>query len=167
MFDAVQQPKHKLLLLMTDGAGLRVSEAVSLRRADIDFTKHKIPIKSAKGKKDRMVMLPVTILKYLDAYRRLFAGKIYVFEGQMTHEPYSSASVQAVMRKAVKNAGISKHATVHTMRHSFATHLHESGTDIRHIQVLLGHKSPNTTMIYTHVSNAKLQEIKSPFDDLG
>lgn len=167
VFDAVSNPKHKLILLMTYGAGLRVSEVVNLHWADIDFKEFKIHIKQAKGNKDRIVMLPFSILNMLEEYRKLYNGKTYVFEGQIKDEPYSTASVQAVMREAIKKAKISKKASVHTLRHSFATHLLENGTDIRYIQKFLGHSSIKTTTIYTHVSKTSVQRIQSPLDRMN
>lgn len=166
VFDAVNNSKHKLILLMTYGAGLRVSEVVSLRWADIDFGEHKIHIKGAKGKKDRIVMLPYSVVCYLEDYMGLEGSEGYVFKGQIAGEPYSSKSVQSVMRKAIKRSGIQKKATVHTLRHSFATHLLENGTDIRYIQKFLGHSSIKTTTVYTHVSKVKSAEIQSPLDRL-
>ena len=164
VFDAVKNPKHKLILLMTYGAGLRVSEVVQMRWSDIDFMEHKIHIKEAKGKKDRLVMLPYSIMSRLEEYRSLYSSKNFVFEGQMVDEPYSTASVQKVMRRAIQKAKISKRATVHTLRHSFATHLLENGTDIRFIQKILGHSSIKTTTIYAHVSKKAVEQIGSPLD---
>jgi site-specific recombinase XerD len=166
IFRAVDNPKHKLLLLIGYGAGLRVSEIVTLEWRDILFSEHKIHIKNAKGKKDRMVMLPYSILTSLDYYRKLYQPNKYVFEGQYAGEPYSIGSAQQVMRAALKKSGLSKKATVHTLRHSFATHLLESGTDIRYIQKFLGHASIKTTTIYTHVSQMATDKIASPLDRL-
>jgi site-specific recombinase XerD len=166
IFRSVDNPKHKLLLLIGYGAGLRVSEIVTLQWNDILFSEHKIHIKNAKGKKDRMVMLPYSIVSSLDYYRKLYQPNKYVFEGQYAGEPYSAGSAQAVMRAALKKSGLSKNATVHTLRHSFATHLLESGTDIRYIQKFLGHASIKTTTIYTHVSKMATDKISSPLDRL-
>lgn len=167
IFRVVDNPKHKLLLLIGYGAGLRVSEIVSLEWQDILFSEHKIHIKNAKGKKDRMVMLPYSIVSSLEYYRSLYQTKKYVFEGQFAREPYSVGSVQAVMREALKKSGLEKKATVHTLRHSFATHLLEKGTDIRYIQKFLGHSSIKTTTIYTHVSSSAINKIVSPLDRLA
>tara|TARA_R110002096_G_scaffold238027_2_gene429301 strand:- start:3045 stop:4370 length:1326 start_codon:yes stop_codon:yes gene_type:complete len=166
VFDSVNNGKHKLILLMTYGAGLRVSEVVTLRWADIDFGEYKIHIKGAKGKKDRIVMLPYSVVCYLEDYMGLEGSEGYVFKGQIAGEPYSSGSVQSVMRNAIKKTGIQKKATVHTLRHSFATHLLENGTDIRFIQKFLGHSSIKTTTIYTHVSKRSSAKIQSPLDRL-
>jgi site-specific recombinase XerD len=164
IFKVVDNPKHKLLLLVGYGAGLRVSEIVSLKWQDILFEEHKIHIKNAKGKKDRMVMLPYSIVQSLKIYKDLYKGKHYVFEGQFAGEPYSVGSVQVVMREALKKSGLDKHATVHTLRHSFATHLLENGTDIRYIQQFLGHSSIKTTTVYTHLTKAAVDKIQSPLD---
>jgi site-specific recombinase XerD len=139
---------------------------VTLEWRDILFSKHKIHIKDAKGKKDRMVMLPYSIVSSLDYYRKLYQPSKYVFEGQFAGEPYSIGSAQQVMRAALKKSGLSKKATVHTLRHSFATHLLENGTDIRYIQKFLGHASIKTTTIYTHVSKMATDKIVSPLDRL-
>ena len=164
LFQVVDNPKHKLLLLIGYGAGLRVSEIVSLQWSDILFDEHKIHLKNAKGKKDRIVMLPYSIVESLKIYKELYNGKQYVFEGQFAGEPYSTGSVQSVMRTAIKKSGLYKKATVHSLRHSFATHLLENGTDIRYIQKFLGHSSIKTTTIYTHLTKNAVDKIKSPLD---
>lgn len=164
IFQVVDNPKHKLLLLIGYGAGLRVSEIVNLQWKDILFSEYKIHIKNAKGKKDRMVMLPFSIVQSLEIYRQLYNGKHYVFEGHYAGEPFSTGSVQQVMRDALKKSGLEKKATVHTLRHSFATHLLESGTDIRYIQQFLGHSSIKTTTIYTHLTKSAVDKIQSPLD---
>ncbi|MEL1242526.1 tyrosine-type recombinase/integrase [Flavobacterium flavipallidum] len=166
IFQVVDNPKHKLLLLIGYGAGLRVSEIVTLQWADILFSEYKIHLKNAKGKKDRMVMLPYSIVQSLQLYKEMYNGKHYVFEGQFAGEPYSTTSVQTVMRNALQKSGLSKKATVHTLRHSFATHLLENGTDIRYIQQFLGHASIKTTTIYTHLTQNAIAKIKSPLDIL-
>lgn len=166
IFQVVDNPKHKLLLLIGYGAGLRVSEIVNLKWKDILFSEYKIHISNAKGKKDRMVMLPFSIVQSLEIYRQLYNGKHYVFEGQFAGEPYSTTSVQQVMRDALKKSGLEKKASVHTLRHSFATHLLESGTDIRYIQQFLGHSSIKTTTIYTHLTKSAVDKIQSPLDRL-
>lgn len=166
IFKNVDNPKHKLLLLLGYGAGLRRSEIVGLKWADILFDEHKIHVKQSKGNKDRMVMLPYSIVTYLKNYRTLYPSDDWVFAGQYKGEALSANTVQSVMRQAVDNAGLEKKATVHTLRHSFATHLLESGTDIRYIQALLGHASLKTTMIYTHVTHRAAKRIASPLDRL-
>ena len=166
IFQVVDNPKHKLLLLIGYGAGLRVSEIVTLQWRDILFEEFKIHLKNAKGKKDRMVMLPLSIIETLKMYRKLTNGKDYVFEGQFAGEPYSTRSAQAVLRIALKKSGLEKKATIHTLRHSFATHLLENGTDIRYIQSFLGHASIKTTMVYTHLGKSAVNKIQSPLDRL-
>ncbi|MCB0820590.1 MAG: tyrosine-type recombinase/integrase [Bacteroidetes bacterium] len=170
IFEQLENNKHRLLLLMTYGSGLRLGEIVHLKWGDILFAEYKIHIKSAKGKKDRHVMLPAMIVDQLMHYREFQkrnSSNDYVFEGQMAGEPYSERSVQQVMKRSLFKAGVEKKATVHTLRHSFATHLLESGTDIRYIQHLLGHSSIKTTTIYTHLSSRKVGSISSPLDTLG
>ncbi len=166
IFSFVDNPKHKLLLLLGYGAGLRRSEIVSLKWADILFEEHKIHVKQSKGNKDRIVMLPYSIVTFLKNYRGIYPSDEWVFAGQYKGEAISAGTVQVVMRQAVSKAGLEKKATVHTLRHSFATHLLESGTDIRYIQALLGHANVNTTMIYTHISPKAARNIVSPLDRL-
>jgi site-specific recombinase XerD len=164
IFKVIDNPKHKLMLLIGYGAGLRVSEIVALKWKDILFKEHKIHIKNAKGMKDRMVMLPYSIVHSLDIYRQMNSKSNYVFEGQFAGEPYSTRSVQEVMRMAIKKTGLEKKASVHTLRHSFATHLLEAGTDIRYIQHFLGHSSIKTTLAYTHLTKGAVDKIQSPLD---
>lgn len=164
IFDVIVNPKHKLLLLLGYGAGLRVSEMVNLQWKDILFDEHKIHVKNAKGKKDRMVMLPFSLVESLKFFRQMYPKHTYVFDGQYAHEPYSTRSAQEVMRKAILRSGLQKKATVHTLRHSFATHLLESGTDIRYIQEFLGHASIKTTTLYTHITKSAVNHIQSPLD---
>ena len=111
-----------------------------------------------------MVMLPLSIIETLKMYRKMTNGKHYVFEGQFAGEPYSARSAQEVLRMALKKTGLEKKATIHTLRHSFATHLLENGTDIRYIQSFLGHASIKTTMIYTHLGKSAVNKIQSPLD---
>ncbi|HET6244209.1 MAG: tyrosine-type recombinase/integrase [Bacteroidetes bacterium] len=167
VFAAIKNPKHKLLLLLAYGTGLRLSELTHLKWEDILWAEYKIHVKQAKGKKDRIVGLPHSIVVYLEHYRSLYPSAIWVFEGQYKDEPYSSRSVQAVMKRAITEAGLEKNATVHTLRHSFATHLLESGTDIRYIQQLLGHNSIQTTTIYTHLTSKAAKKIQSPLDNMA
>ena len=166
IFSFVDNPKHKLLLLIGYGAGLRRSEIVTLKWQDILFEEHKIHIKQSKGNKDRIVMLPYSIVEVLKDYRKLYPSDDWVFTGQYKGEALSGRTVQQVMKNAVTRAGLEKKATVHTLRHSFATHLLESGTDIRYIQQLLGHSSIKTTMIYTHITPKAEKKIISPLDNL-
>jgi site-specific recombinase XerD len=167
IFNHVDNPKHKLLLLIGYGAGLRRSEIVSLKWEDILFAEHKIHVKQTKGNKDRIVMLPYSVVAYLTDYRALYPSDDWVFAGQYKGEALSARTVQQVMKNAVTKAGLEKRATVHTLRHSFATHLLESGTDVRYIQQLLGHRSIKTTMIYTHITPTAARKIVSPLDNLA
>lgn len=155
--------KHKTLLALIYSAGLRISEAINMKISDIDNQRMLIHIKNAKGKKDRYTLLSIKVLKLLNEYYAIYKPTTFVFEGQ-NKEQYSSRSAQNVLQQAAKKAGISKKISLHTLRHSFATHLLESGTDLRYIQELLGHSSPKTTMIYTHVSSTSLKNITNPFD---
>lgn len=155
--------KHKTILALIYSAGLRISEALSMKPKDIDSKRMLIHVKNAKGKKDRYTLLSEKILLLLREYYTIYKPKKYLFEGQNGGQ-YSSRSAQAVLKEAASRAGITKPISLHTLRHSFATHLLEGGTDLRFIQELLGHSSPKTTMIYTHVSNSNLKKIKNPFD---
>jgi integrase/recombinase XerD len=165
MFEAVENLKHKTMLLLGYAAGLRVSEVVSLRLSDIDSQRMVIHIKAAKGKKDRCVMLSEVLLSTLRLYYKAYKPKEWLFEGQ-SYDHYSTRSVQKIFQRAKLKARIVKKVSFHALRHSFATHLHEAGTDIRIIQELLGHSSSKTTEIYTHVSNRTIQRVQSPLDNL-
>ena len=167
IFKAISNPKHKVLMMLAYGAGLRLNEIVTLEWQDIHFDEFKIHIKGAKGHKDRLVMLPYSIVSYLKQYRTMFGSGQWVFEGQLKGEPYSGRSVQQVLQQAIAKSGLEKKATVHTLRHSFATHLLESGTDIRYIQELPGHNSIATTTIYTHITAPAVKKIKSPLDSMA
>jgi len=158
--------KHRTMLCLLYSCGLRSGELLNLQPIHIDSKRNIILIKQSKGKKDRIVPLSSKILEMLREYYRLYKPKTYLFEGQKIGEKYDSRSLQLVLKQAVKKAGIQKPVTIHWLRHSYATHLLESGTDLRYIQELLGHNSSKTTEIYTHVSTKNIQQIKSPFDDL-
>ena len=158
--------KHRCILMLAYAAGLRVSEIVHLEIADIDSGRMTIFIKRAKGKKDRVVTLSPVLLDNLRTYYKMYQPKKYLFEGA-AGEMYSIRSVQQVFREAKERAGIKMKGGIHTLRHSFATHLLETGTDIRFIQELLGHESLKTTVRYTHVSIKNMQNIRSPLDDLN
>jgi len=157
--------KHKAILSLIYSAGLRVGEALSLKLTDIDSQRMKVRVRQGKGKKDREVMLSERLLSELRVYWRKYQPKVYLFEGP-GGEQYSASSVQRVFKKALARAKVTKPATVHTLRHSFATHLLEKGVDIRYIQKLLGHKSITTTQIYTHLTDKGMDRITSPLDDL-
>jgi len=166
IFDHIQNPKHKLVIMLAYGTGMRRGELISLKWEDVLFNEYKIHVRAGKGKKDRMVMLPYSIVAALESYRELFKSPVYVFEGQYKGEPYSASSVANVMKRAVAAAGLEKKATVHTLRHAFGTHLLEAGTDLRFIQALLGHSSIKTTTIYTHLTKKGVDRIQSPLDKL-
>lgn len=158
--------KHKMMLSLIYSCGLRCGELLALKPVHIDSKRNIVLLKNAKGKKDRIVPLSSKILEMLRHYYSSFKPKKYLFEGTIPGEPYSDKSLQQVLKQALHKTGITKPATLHWLRHSYATHLLESGTDLRYIQELLGHNSSKTTEIYTHVSTKSLQQIKSPFDDL-
>ena len=155
LFSVVTNIKHKTILQTIYSAGLRMSEVLNLKVNDIDSDRMTIKIRQSKGAKDRHVMLAEKLLILLRQYVREYDPQEYLFEGQKGGA-YSSRSVQQIMKKA----------TVHTLRHSFATHLLESGTDLRYIQEFLGHKSIQTTEIYTHVTSVGKSNVKSPLDTL-
>lgn len=157
--------KHKAMLSLIYACGLRRSELLNLRINDIDSKRKVLIIKCAKGKKDRIAPLPESIIEMLRNYYRTYKPKYWLFEG-VEGEKYTESSIQQVFRKAVKKAGITKEVTLHTLRHSYATHLLENGIDLRYIQEILGHKSSRTTEIYTHVTAKSIEKIKSPFDNL-
>ena len=165
LFEKTTNLKHNTILKLCYGMGLRVSEIVNIKINDIDSENMQVFIERAKGKKDRYVNLPQSILEQLRAYYLQYKPKKYLFEG-MYGEQYSIRSVQQVFKDAMKKAKINKKVGVHGLRHSFATHLLESGTDIRFIQELLGHKDIKTTLIYTQVSNNTLKNVKSPLDNI-
>ena len=158
--------KHKMMLNLIYSCGLRCGELLALHPVHIDSKRNIIFLKNAKGKKDRIVPLSPLILKMLREYYKIYKPKTYLFEGQNISMPYDARSLQLILKQALEKTGIRKPVTLHWLRHSYATHLLESGTDLRYIQELLGHSSSKTTEIYTHVSTKSIQQIKSPFDDL-
>ena len=157
--------KHKTILLLIYSAGLRLGELINLKIGDINSETMKIHIRQSIGKKDRYVMLSENLLALLREYYKKYKPRDYVFEGQKGGK-YSPKSVQTVFKNSLAKACIKKKASVHTLRHSFATHLLDNGTDIRYIQELLGHKRLETTQIYTHISSYSINKIKSPADKL-
>ncbi|MDA3837669.1 MAG: tyrosine-type recombinase/integrase [Candidatus Delongbacteria bacterium] len=161
----IENLKHKSILYLIYSAGLRISEAVNMKIADIDSKRNLIVVKSAKGKKDRTTLLSQKLLLMLREYYKQYRPKDYLFEGDPGKQ-YSVKSIQNVFNKALKLSGIRKKATVHSLRHSFATHLLEHGTDLRYIQELLGHNSSKTTEIYTHITKKGMNKITSPLDNL-
>jgi len=161
MINFCENIKHKTIIEILYSSGLRLQELIDLKRKDIDFERNTIHVKKGKGKKDRITIisenLKIDLLKYYSNYK---FNTEYIFEGR--NGKYTKKSVQKVLDSLGKKVGIK--LTPHMLRHSFATHLLESGTDIRHIQKLLGHSDVSTTQIYTHVANSELQNIKSPLD---
>ena len=161
----VENIKHRCIIKLLYGSGLRLSELLHLKVSDIDSKSMIIHIRKSKGNKDRVVMLSNSLLQELRIYFKKHKPNDFLFEGQ-TGGIYSAKSVQMIVKKAASKAGIKKQVTPHTLRHSFATHLLESGTDVRFIQELLGHNSIKTTEIYTHITNISKSKIKSPLDSL-
>lgn len=166
LFSAVSNIKHRFLLMLIYSAGLRVSEAVGLKITDLDFDRAMIHVRQAKGRKDRFVMLSPSIAGFYKTYQQNYLLKTWLFPGVSLDAHLSIRSAQAIFSKASEKAGIKKQVSIHSLRHSFATHLLENGTDLRYIQELLGHKSSRTTEIYTHVTKFDLNRIKSPLDGL-
>jgi integrase/recombinase XerD len=165
LFEVTTNSKHHVMLKLCYGMGLRVSEIVNLKITDIDSKNMQVFIERAKGKKDRYANLPETILEQLRAYYKEYKPKKYLFEGQYG-DKYSIRSAQQVFKTAMRKAKINKAVGIHGLRHSFATHLLENGTDIKFIQELLGHNDIKTTLRYTHVSEKSLKKIKSPLDNM-
>ena len=159
MINSSNNLKHRLVIMLLYSSGLRVSELVHLKNIDINKAENTIHLKNAKGGKDRYTLLSK---KVKSALKRFVPGKIYLFESN--NRRYSVKSVQLIIASSAKKAGIKKRVTPHTLRHSFATHLLENGTDIRLIQKLLGHARLETTSMYTHVAKDSCLKIKSPFD---
>jgi integrase/recombinase XerD len=164
LLTAVRNPKHHAMLMTGYAAGLRVSEITHLRPGDVDSTRMVIVVRQGKGGRDRTVMLSRRLLEVLRAYWACYRPRVWLFPGRSDDTPISERSVQKVCVQAAAAAGLTKHVTVHVLRHSFATHLMEAGIDLRMIQVLLGHGSLSTTAIYTHVSTDRLRHTPSPLD---
>jgi integrase/recombinase XerD len=164
--DALENPKHRALLMTAYAGGLRLSEVARLRVEDIDSARMVIHVRQGKGQKDRDVMLSPRLLAVLRAYWATDRPKPYLFPGRQPDRPISGRTIQMVCERALTASGLSKHVHMHTLRHSFATHLLESGTDLRTIQVLLGHHSFSTTARYLHITTAALRSTRSPFDAL-
>lgn len=158
--------KHRAMLSLIYACGLRRSELLNLKPEDIHSSRGMLRVNQGKGKKDRMVPISEKMLELLREYYRFEKPSVYLFEGQTAGKAYSGKSLENVMNQAVAKSNLRQKATLHWLRHSYATHLLESGTDLRYIQELLGHSSSKTTEIYTHVSQKSLQKIRSPFDDL-
>ncbi len=166
LFEVTDNLKHNTMIKLCYGMGLRVSELVNIKVSDIDSSTMRVFIQRSKGKKDRYVNLPDSLLEQLREYYRQYKPKEYLFEGQYGGQ-YSIRSAQSVFKDALKKANIHKQVGIHGLRHSFATHLLENGTDIRFIQELLGHRDLKTTLRYTHVTDKSISKIKSPLDLMG
>jgi site-specific recombinase XerD len=157
--------KHKCLIMTAYSAGLRIGELLSLKIVDIDSDRMLIRVNQGKGMKDRVTLLSIRLLEMLRKYYRQYHPREFLFEG-VSGGRYSERSIQNVLKRACLKAGVMKHCTIHTLRHSFATHLLEHNTDIRYIQELLGHSNPKTTQIYTHITTRGLDKLKSPLDNI-
>ncbi|WP_407314222.1 tyrosine-type recombinase/integrase [Desulfosporosinus sp. SB140] len=165
--DQVHNLKHKTILLTTYSSGLRISETLNLRISDIDSSAMVIRVNQGKGNKDRLTILSHENLKMLRLYWKRYRPTDLLFPGPIEGQPMSTKTPQKVFLDARKKAGITKHVTIHTLRHSFATHLLEDNTDLRTIQVLMGHSNIATTSIYLHLSTKHISSVKSPLDGRG
>jgi integrase/recombinase XerD len=164
IFSVTKNLKHKAMLMITYSSGLRVSETARLKMTDIDSKRMTVRISQGKGGKDRYSILSQKTLEHLRQYWRKYRPTEWLFEGQKKGDPITSHSIQLMFYAAKKRAGITKPVSVHTLRHSFATHLIEAGTSLHHVQLLLGHRSPTTTTVYLHVSRLNLSQVISPLD---
>ncbi len=165
LLEVVENLKHQCILMTIYSAGLRLGEVINLRIADVHSDRMQLFIKAGKGKKDRYTVLSPQLLELLRSYYRQYRPQYWLFEGQDGGQ-YSARSVQNIFRRAVTKSKVNPFSTVHTLRHSFATHLLEHGTDLRYIQHLLGHSSSKTTEIYTHITQHKMAQLRSPLDFL-
>ena len=166
LLGSVRNLKHKAALALIYACGLRRSELIGLKIADIDSKRKMLKVRAGKGNRDRLVPLPERMILLLRTYYKVYRPAVWLFEGLTPGLPYSETSLREAFKLAMKNAGITKKLTLHSLRHSYATHLLENGVDLRYIQVLLGHKSSKTTEIYTHVTARSLESIQSPFEKL-
>ena len=165
ILNSITQIKHKCIVSLLYSAGLRRAELLNLKLHDIDGENNTLIIKNGKGRKDRITIVSPSLVKQLRIYYKAHRPKEYLFEGEKGG-PYSASSVSKIIKRAAKKAGIAKNVSPHMLRHSFATHLLEDGTDLRQIQLLLGHSSTKTTEIYTHVTKSHLKAVKNPLDSL-
>ena len=156
--------KHRAILALLYSCGLRVGELINLELKHIDVQRNQVAVKNSKGRKDRYVQMADSLVPLIRNYVQTYKPKVYFVEGK-PNEKYTASSVRAFLKRSCQLAHISKKATPHTLRHTYATHLLEGGTDIRLIQTLLGHNKPETTMIYTHVSTSSLERITNPLDE--
>jgi len=165
IISSTKNVKHKMIIALIYSAGLRISELINLELLHFNLERHQLFIKNAKGRKDRYVVLARSLFPLLESYITSYRPKKYFIEG-LRGGKYSSSSVRSFLEKSCLAAKVYKKVTPHTLRHSYATHLLENGTGIRHIQELLGHAKPETTMIYTHVAKKDLLDIESPLDSI-
>jgi integrase/recombinase XerD len=163
---AARNVKHRAVLMTIYGTGVRVAEVTRLRRKDVDSKRMVVRVRQGKGGKDRVVMLSPVLLEQLRAYLRRERPSEWLFPGSEPEKPLSISTVQKVCNQAARAAGVRKRVTPHVLRHSFATHLLESGADLRLIQSLLGHRSVSTTQLYTHVSADRIRAAANPLDRL-
>jgi site-specific recombinase XerD len=167
LIDGVQNIKHRTILMLLYSTGMRVSEIANCRIADIDSTNMRIKIVQGKGCKDRFTILSEQVLLELRAYYIIYKPKEYLFNGYRPGKRYSVRSIQHLMQKALIKTGLeNKNYTIHTIRHSFATHLLDNGTDLYTIKELLGHNNLQTTMRYMHLTSRRIDEIINPYDAL-
>ncbi|MCK5133067.1 MAG: tyrosine-type recombinase/integrase [Candidatus Sabulitectum sp.] len=165
IFDSCNNIKHRCILMLIYSAGLRRSELINMKVDDIHSERMLISIRAAKGNKDRISLLSENMLNSLRSYYKEYRPREHLFEG-LHGGKYSASSVANILKNAALKAGIKKRVTPHMLRHSFATHLLEQGTDLRYIQELLGHSSTKTTEIYTHVSRQAINKIRNPIDEM-
>ncbi len=166
ILNAPSNIKHKAMLSLIYSCGLRRSELLNLKLTDIDSKRGLVIIRQSKGRKDRVAPLSEKILELLRAYYNAYKPNVWLFEGQDKKSQYDENSLSSVLKQTLEKCKINKPVSLHWLRHSYATHLLENGTDLRYIQEILGHSSSRTTEIYTHVSNHNIQRISSPFDNL-
>jgi len=164
MIISAKDPKHNLMIKLLYSSGLRLSELQKLKVNDLEISQRIGWVRKGKGQKDRMIILSEELCRDLQKY--ITDENKYLFPGRDEDRPISVRQIQNIVARVANAAQINKNVHVHTLRHSFATHLLENGTDIRKIQALLGHSNLNTTQIYTHLSNKELQQVRSPLDEL-
>lgn len=164
MIDSLDNVKHKLMIRILFGSGLRVSELIDLKINDIDFFRKIITVRHGKGAKDRITIVSEQTLRYVENYLLEYQPLVYLFESHQAGQKLNVRSAQKIVEEAAKSAGVNSEVSAHSLRHSFATHLLENGTDIRYIQEILGHARLETTQIYTKVTNPSLKKIKSPLE---
>lgn len=166
LLKSIKNFKHRSAIALIYACGLRRGELINIQIGDIDSRRRILKIRAGKGNKDRIVPLPWNMILMLREYYKEYRPEKWLFEGSRAGEKYSDTSLREAFMRGIKEAGIERRLTLHSLRHSYATHLLENGTDLRYIQVILGHKSSRTTEIYTHVSSKAIERIRSPFEDM-